>query len=504
MLGHRELTIEDYVAILKRRFWLILVSAVALLALSVGISFILPSQYESKTLVIIQQQKVPQDYVKPVVNEDLNARLASMREQVLSRSRLEPIINQRSLFAGGGNTMDDRVDLTRKAVAIEPIPSSSQAHGMPGFIISFKAQDAHAAQLVCGDITSLLVTENVTSREQSAVGTTDFLKQQLADAKRNLDDQDAKLAAFQQKYIGLLPDQQGANIGTLQAVTSQLDAATQALSRMQQDETFLETVVSEQTLELQRAEPSSGVSVDTLQTQLQALIAEKSDLEARYTPDYPDVVSLSRKIADLQDKIAKAASHPAPAAAAVSRPDPPQLQQTKAQLRALRQSIADKKHDQTALEKQLRTYQSRIEARPQVEEEYKQITRDHDTALQFYNSLLKKLNDSNMASSLEQHQEGEQFQVLDAPNLPDAPTFPNPYIFAGGGFVGGLFLGMLIAAWLEYRDTSLRNERDVWAFTKLATLATISHIEELDSVNAKSKRGKLFPKTSRPDESLSG
>ena len=67
-----------------------------------------------------------------------------------------------------------------------------------------------------------------------------------------------------------------------------------------------------------------------------------------------------------------------------------------------------------------------------VEEEYKEVTRDHESALQFYNTLLAKMNESTMATALEHRQEGEQFRVMDAPNLPDEPTFPNPRIFAGG------------------------------------------------------------------------
>ena len=127
MLGHRELTMEDYAGILKRRFWLILISAIPLLAVGIGVSYIIPPQYMSQTLVLIEQQKVPEDYVKPVVNEDLDARLASMKEQILSRSRIEPIIERFNLYAGSKATMDDRVEMTQKAIGIKPIPSGNRA-----------------------------------------------------------------------------------------------------------------------------------------------------------------------------------------------------------------------------------------------------------------------------------------------------------------------------------------------------------------------------------------
>ncbi len=505
MLGHRDLTIQDYTGILKRRFWMILISAILFLGIGIGLTYVIPPHYVSKTLVLVERQKVPEDYVTPVVTEDLGSRLASMREQILSRSRLQPIIEKFNLYAGRENTMDDRIELTQKAIGIDPIPAGPSSYGMPGFFITFKAQEARTAQQVCGEITSLFVSENLSAREQSAEGTTDFLKQQLADAKAKLDDQDAKLAAFEQKNFGALPDEEQGNMNTLQSLTSQLDAATQQLSRMQEEVTILEAMVAQQTQDSQSTEPgSSGASVDERKTRLQDLIKQKQALEAQYTPDYPDVVAITRKIADLKAEIARASAAPAPATSTSNRSDAPHLIQLKAQLRAAQASMANTKQEQTRIEQEIRTYEARIESRPQVEEQYKQVTRDHETALEFYNSLLKKADESSMATALEQAQQGEQFRVLDPANLPDEPTFPNPFVFAGGGFAAGLFIGLLVAALLEYRDTSLRNERDIWAFTKLPTLAVISSIKDLSQPVKPRTRWKLFSRTNKPVESTLG
>ncbi len=482
MLGHRELTMQDYAGIAKRRFWLIVGSAALFLGIGVAVSYILPPQYVSQTLVLIEQQKVPENYVKPVVTEDLGARLASMKEQILSRSRIEPIIERFNLYGSNKYTMDDRIDLTRKAIGINPI-RSGQPGGMPGFFISFKAQDPHIAQQVCGEITSLFVSENLSARQQSAEGTTDFLKQQLADAKRNLDDQDAKLAAFERQNMGRLPGQEASNTNTLQALTTQLDAATQTVNRAQQDVTFLEAIVSQQTQEAPKTDPVTGTSVDSLKDQLKDLRKQKEALDALYTPDHPDVVAIKRQIASVQAQIALDHAEPAKGETAAKRIDSPQLQQLKAQLHVAHQAEAAAKLQQTQIEEAVRKYESKLEASPMVEEQYKQVTRDHETALQFYNTLLTKMNESSMATALEHRNQGEQFTVMDAPNLPDEPAFPNRLQFAGGGLVAGLALGLLLAAILEYRDTSLRNERDIWAFTKLPTLALIAHIEGLPQPN---------------------
>jgi polysaccharide chain length determinant protein (PEP-CTERM system associated) len=507
MLGHRELTMEDYADILRRRFWLILTSAIVFLVVGVGVTFVLRPQYQSQTLILIEQQKVPEDYVKPVVEGDLGERLASMKEQILSRSRLEPIIKRFNLFAGRQSSMDDRVALTQKAIGVKPIPSSQASRGMPGFYITFTAQDAHTAQQVCSEITSLFVSANLSARQQSAEGTTAFLKQQLDDSKKNLDTQDAKLADFQQKYFGRLPEQEQSNTNTLQALTTQLDAVTQSLNRNQQDVTFLQAMVAQQTHDLQNAEPAAANAVsDERKTELNKLIAQRQALNALYTPDHPDVVEISRKISDLQAQIARASTEPTSTVVATtaSRPDPPQLQQLKAQLRAAQQAMSDAKQEQAGIQQQIRNYEGRIASSPQVEAEYKQITRDHETALEFYNSLLKKMNESSMATALEQRQQGEQFLMMDAPNLPDAPIFPNRRLFAAGGLAAGLFLGGLLAGLLEYRDKSLRSERDIWVFTKLPTLAVISHIDGLPQPENRAGLAKHFSRSTKPIESALG
>src|SRR5579875_501268 len=178
MLGHRPLSPEDWSTILKRRWWLIAIPVVVLPIIAYAVTFFVPPQYLSQTLVLVEQQKVPESYVKPVVTEDLDSRLATMKEQILSRSRLAPIIDRFNLYANKGLSMDDRIDLARKAIGIKPI-QSDLTRGLPGFFITFTASDPRTAQLVCGEITSLFVSENLHARETSAEGTTAFLKGQL-------------------------------------------------------------------------------------------------------------------------------------------------------------------------------------------------------------------------------------------------------------------------------------------------------------------------------------
>jgi polysaccharide chain length determinant protein (PEP-CTERM system associated) len=483
MLGHRTLNFDDYFGILKRRGWMAAIPAILLALVGLAATSVVTPQYVSQTLILVEQQKVPDEYVKPVLEEDLTARLASMKEQILSRSRLEPIIERFNLYGGKKASMDDRIDSTRRNIDIKPIHSEmARTGGLPGFFISFKDSDPHTAQQVCGEIASLFVTANLNARAQSAEGTTDFLKGQLADAKRALDDQDAKLAEFQQKYMGRLPGEEMPNMNMLTSLNTQLDAATQALGRMEQDKSYMESMIAQQQSLSPQVSEHGGTSPSAQQAQLQALLNEETDLTRRYTDDYPDVVAVRRRIKELRAQIAEAPPEPAPTATPSSTPnrtDSPGVVQLRAQLRSLEQGIAAKRHEQGMIQNQVRLYQDRISSSPQVQEEYKNITRDYQTAQAFYDDLLKKMNQSKMATDLERRQQGEQFSVMDQPNLPDSPMFPKRGVFVGAGFMGGLILGIIFVAWKEYRDTALRSERDVWAFTKLPTLGVISFSGEV-------------------------
>jgi polysaccharide chain length determinant protein (PEP-CTERM system associated) len=489
MLGHRALTLQDYTTILKRRWWIIVIPAIIFPIIGYGITYLIPPQYVSQTLVLVEQQKVPESYVKAVVTEDLSGRLASMKEQITSRSRLQPIIERFNLFAGGKLSMDDRIDMTRRNIGITPIQSEiARTNGLPGFFISFKANDPRTAQLVCGEIQSLFVSENLSDRAASAAGTTDFLKGQLADAKAKLDEQDEKMRKFQQAYVGKLPGAEASNINMLTTLNTQLDAATQALTRMEQDKSYAESMLALQIQNQGTQAPEHGGSgPQAQQAELQQLQAQEADLTSRYTDDYPDVLTVKRKIRELRQKIAET---PAPTTATAPAPTPKAtdslgVQQLRAQMRSMDQAIVQKKHDQAAIQAQLHLYQERVAASPEIEEEYKSITRDNQTAQAFYDDLLNKIQTAKMATDLEKRQQGEQFRVMDEPNLPESPSSPKRPVYVAGGLVVGLFIGLLIVGSLEYLDTAVRTERDVWAFTKLPTLGVIGLIGEPEMVKSR-------------------
>ena len=494
MLGHRTLNVDDYIAILKRRWWIIAIPAVILPIITAGATYFITPQYQSKTLVLIDQQKVPTAFVGPVVTEALASRLANMTEQILSRSSIEPIINQYNLYGDEHLSMDARVDLTRKAIFIEPVQSSiARSNGLPGFNILFTAKDPHTAQQVCAQITGLFTGANLKQRQASAEDTTAYLQEELDGAKRNLDDLDGKISAFQREHAGGLPEDESNNMSIISALNSRLEATTGQLQSLEQNKSVGQTLLAQQ-VDSGPAPVSVSQTPQILQRQLDDLLAQQADLEAHYTPDYPDVKAIHRKVDDKRKEIAAAAiAPPAPVVApSPNRPDSANVVSLRAQLRGLDQAIQTKHKEQDDLQAQIRSYQGRVQASPEIAAQFKELTRDYDTAQAFYTQLLQKKNASQMTTDLEHRMEGETFTVLDPASLPADPTYPKQSVFAMGGLGSGLALGLLIVGLLEYKDTALLTERDVWEFTQLPTLAVIAWSEGAAEAKQPGRLKRLF------------
>src|SRR5271168_2121403 len=310
----REFTLADYMAMLRRRWVLIVVLALIGPPLAYGVSRLLPEKFTSQTLVLIEQPTISTKIVDPLDTTDINQRLSSMQQQILSRSRLEPIIRQFNLYPQDVNreSMDELVARLQKAIEVTPIPPMAQtrAEQLPRFYIAVTMDDPRNAQEVCTAVTSLFIEQNLRLRQEHSQVTTELLVQELATAKASLDEQDSKLAAFKSRHIGELPDDEQTNLNLLTGLTSQLDASTQALARAQQDKTFTESLLSQQVAAWQAAQ--TGHDPDTLEQQLSAFQARLATLQSSYTDDYPDVIRAKNDIAALKKKIADSGGQQAP------------------------------------------------------------------------------------------------------------------------------------------------------------------------------------------------
>ena len=477
-MSQREWTSEDYIMMVRRRWPIMLVLAVVGGLAAYGVSRLLPNRYTSQAVVLVQQPTVPTDFVRSVVTAGVAERLTTMQQQILSRTRLEPIIKQLGLFSedAGKESTTALVARLQKAITVTPMrPPGEEERLLSGFSVGVTLETPQSAQLVCSTITSMFIEENLKSREQHSVDTTQFLSEQMVEAKAKLDEQDAKLAAFKGRYLGFLPEEVQTNLNLLAGLNSELDAATQALSRAEQDKSMTESMLTQQIAAWRASQ--SGRNPDTYQDQLAVLQVELATLQTKYTDDHPDVIKVKTEIAAVKKKIVESDADKG----LTDQPgsEPAQFRPLRQQIVAFDQTIAAKTAQQSRIQEEIKKYQERVQLSPSIEQQYKALTRDYQTALDAYNDLGRKRTQSTMATDLERDQEAEQFRIMDAANLPGAPSFPNRPLFGVGGFGAGLFLGMGIAFLLELRDTTLRTEIDVERALELPVLAMVPAIDLL-------------------------
>src|SRR5271166_1872529 len=372
MVRNGEISVTDAKRVLRQYWWILPLTTVVLGSLGYVATLVLPKKYTSETSVLVQQPIVSADYVKPVETDDLNMRLASMKAQVLSGPRLQPIIEKLNLYADqrATSTMDDLVGQLQKAVDVkllEPMPGS---YGRPpGFHVAVTFNQPQVAQQICTEITSMFMEQNAQRRMDQSQKTTQFMGEQLQVAKAKLDEQDAKLAQFKRQYLGTLPEEEGTNLSLLTGLNTQLEAATQALNRATQDKTFNETTLSQQEASWTATLNGGPQNPDTMEQQLAALQDQLSLMLLRYTPEHPDVLKLRSQIEALKHRMSAEPGTKSPIDPALAKlHEPPQIQQLRARVKQDDLNIADLTKRQSRLQEQIQAMQARVQASPMVEE----------------------------------------------------------------------------------------------------------------------------------------
>ncbi len=480
MTKNGEISLTDAKRVLRKHWWIPALSVPLLGLLALVVTFYLPKKYTSYTSVLVEQPEVPEDYVKPVVNTDLDQRLASMKAQLLSSSRLEPIIEKFSLYPEqrGKVPMEVLVSNLANAVRVdllEPMAGSTDRRP-PGFQIAVTFNNPKLAQQICGEISSMFMQQNTIRRIEQATDTTEFLSDQVLQAKNKMDEQDARLAQFKRQYLGSLPEEESANLQLLASLNTQLEAASQALTRAQQDKAFNETMLSqgEATWKLQMGGKENP---DTLDRQLASLQEQLTVLLSRYTPEYPDVVKLEAQIEDLKKRMSEETDATVPANPVRTKThEPAQLQQLRARIKQDEITTADLIKREAQLQEQSRVIQGRIQSTPMVEEQFKELTRNSQAATDFYNDLLRKRSNSAMATELEHQKQSETFRVLDMPSYPSSPSFPKVPMFVGGGMGAGLILSVAILYMFALLDKAMYSERDVENWLQLPVLVSVPNL----------------------------
>ncbi|MGB8030195.1 MAG: hypothetical protein WCF30_11080 [Terracidiphilus sp.] len=470
-----------------------------------GTSWILPPRYKSSTTILVEQPTMPQNYVEPNINDDLQARLASMSEQILSRTRLLIIIRSLHLYEGaqGGLTDDQKIASMRKDIGVDLVRDPGR-QDISAFTISYSTRNPRLAQQVTSELTRLFISENLKVRQQESEGTTDFLEKQLEDARESLSEQEAKVREFEGGHEGALPTQEQSNLQILGGLTSQLQSEEDALNSAKQQRVYLQALLEQERNAQSRLRPSGEGGDASAQTdlgavdaQLEKLRAQLADLSSRYTDNYPDVQNTKNQIVRLEgvrDGLVAAAKksretrQPGDGSTVVDPTLSGPAQQTQSQLQANQLEIQNREGAIAGLKARISDYQGRLNAEPATEQELDDLNRGYEQSKANYDELLKKKDESEMATSMEEMQQGERFTMLDPPSLPSKPDFPNRLEFCAFGLAAGLVFGGIVAGGFEFMDDRLYAEKEIKSLLPVPVISEIPEIvSPADERNAKKK-----------------
>jgi succinoglycan biosynthesis transport protein ExoP len=507
-VSRRPPDIEDYIDILRRyRSWIV-GPTFAGLVIAVVVAFLWPDTFISTAVMRITPQQVPQSLVPSNISTQLAQRLTAMQQEVQSRTSLSDLILRPSLNLYPKErqraTMEDALEKMRRAIKITLLESSTpqqQPAYASAFQISFSYSDRYKAQSVVSNLVTKFIEQEVNVQRSQSNMTTSFLNDRLKAALDDLNRLDDEVTKFKLANAGRLPEQLQSNLQAVNSLETQLSMANEAISRIAQEKMMLETQLANQKTEaafissnLEQNAGSQAVKNERLIQLNRALLdleGQLSDARQRYREDHPDVRSLEARLAVLKkdrDTFEKDETEAASKSSEPKKGINPQAAQTlesirqaitsaNAQIQTRNMEMEERVRRQKELQTEIAQFRARIEASPINEQRYAALQRDYQLAKQNYDEMSRKREMSETASNLEERKAGENLEILDAPSLPEQASEPNRLFIAGVGTGLGLFFGVLMAGVKEMKDTSLKNLKDVRAYTNLPVLSSIPLLE---------------------------
>lgn len=458
---------------IKKKWWIIIPFLISILG-GLTYALITPKIYEAQTLILVQPQRVPEDFVRSINSQTLEDRLTTISQQVTSRTNLEKIVEQFKIY----NSMKERIFLDdivasiRRRITIN-VTQGGRRGDINAFIITFKGQDPKLTAEITNALASNFISRNLLTRESQTTSTSAFISDELESVKQQLMQKEEELKRYRERYMGGLPQQLQANLSFLDRLQAQqaqnhnnLRGAENRLVSIQRE--IAETRAAPPTTIIRPGSPSSQ-AVD-----LASLRAELASLQTRYTENHPDVIRLKETIARLEEEQSKL-TPPQPVSpdeltsnTTVDQTLRRQLREAELQIERIREEI--KENNQ-----RMEWYQTKVEETPKREQELISLNRDYENLQELYNSLMDRKLEADIAVSMEKKQKGEQFRVIDPAKVPSRPVDPDMRKIFMLTLVLGLGLGCGLAYLMDFLDTSYKNPQEVEDDLQLPVLINLPY-----------------------------
>lgn len=513
----RTLDVEDYLDILRRHRSWILGPTFAGLVLGVIVAYLWPDSYLASGLIRVVPPKVPSQLVPTNLTEAMVQKVAGIQQTITSRPVLTNVIQTYNLYPDERKRepMEDIIEQMRLDIKVGQLRTAGR--GMSGgsvFSVSYSYSDKRLATQVCNDIITRFIDESTRSRSNQTITTTQFFREQLDAARGELEELDRKMAQFRARNVGQLPEQEQALFNRLAALESSVQSINSSMNRVNQEKLQLETsirMLRDQAMARMAQQGTAAgnpaavpgrqatpaeIRLIELNREIARAENQISTLRESYTDTHPDVRRLTAYVeskkkerqealadaqaSSLESSASGAARSGAPAQPAANRMD----FETATAIARVQSALQSKDMELEDLARRLRESQMRIrevnaqiQASPVAQQEYIQLLRQRDVAQDRFNDLNAKMQTSAMATEVESRQQGETLEILEQPVMPTAPFSPKREIIIVAGLIIGIGIGVGVASAREIRDTSLKNLKDVRAYTRLTVLGSIPLLE---------------------------
>ena len=469
----------DYLSLVRRRKWWIVIPAVLCIAGAAVLAITLPRVYRSAATIAVSSPAISADLLKQAGPLSRDERIGAISQQLLSRTVLEQVVRDEHLAPDGN--LDAAVDrlLQPNRIKVEPTELLKQVaragQQLDAFLLSYAGPTPGEAQRVADTIARVFVEASSRSREARAEDTSAFIATQLAGSKDRLDQIEERLRKAKESYMGRLPEQTQSNLSIAAGMRQQLESTAISLRGEQDRLSMIERQIDgmkqgagDVTLPGRSAMSTGEVRVLQLQRDL-------ANARGMYTDKHPEIQRLQEDLAAAKRDAAAERDRPEEDRLANLRMDPA-YRQLLADRETARLRIRDLQRAESQMRAQVASYQSRVEAAPMVEQQLASLQREYDLERKQYTDLSAKLQSAELTENLERRRGGEQFQVLYAAYVPREPESPNVMRLLLLGIALGIGLGGASAFAREYLDRSVHDVRALQAEFDVPVLGEISRI----------------------------
>ena len=458
--------LHEYWSMALRRKWVIIGSIVLSLAAAGVVCKVSPKWYRSETLIFVEEQKIPENYVRGLVVEgSLEQRIFAIQKQITSRKLIGEVVKEFSLYPDDVATrgLDATIPKVAAAVRLDLVskpPSGVPRSSLDAFTISFSHGDPETAMRVTARLASKFIEENARAREQIAEGTTEFLNYEVMTAKRELEMKEDQISRFKSTHMAELPQQMEANLRALDRLQTDLKMLNETTPRLRDRLALVEKAIQEyERFGSTNAALAGSARPDQLYSRLEELRKRLTALLAEFTESYPDTVLTKEEIRQVEGELV-ALYGPEAIKLGEKRLDP-YLHELKKQQSEVKGELASLGQRQHSLNAERKEYLKRVENAPAVEQELLILERDYDNMKNNYRSLLDKRINARVSENLEKRQQGSQYRIIDPANFPRVPDKPNQPLIMILGLMFGCAMGGGIAVMQEQLNPQFRRPEDI-------------------------------------------